>query len=282
MIMPRPQSRSPETDPVALLGFELRRIRIGAGYATVEALADELRYDRSALSKIEAGERPPTDRMFNAILDTCAITGIEREMLVRQFVLIRRSAVMVPDWALPWLEREAAADFLRLFAPVLVPGLFQTEEYATEVYLATGMDEDATAAHVAARMARKAILHGPRAKRITALIDESVLNRRVGSAEVMVKQFTCLTELSRHRNLLIQIVRSEDYYGGLDSAFEIASGHAIPDTLVMVSFEDRTSDNRDAVDRATAMFESIRGRALPAVESRTLIMEALERWKARL
>lgn len=96
--------------------------------------------------------------MFTAILDACAIAGIEREMLVRQLVLIRRSAGMVPDWALPWLEREAAADFLLLFAPVLVPGLFQAEEYATEVFLAAGMDEDQAAAYVAARMAREAIL----------------------------------------------------------------------------------------------------------------------------
>jgi transcriptional regulator with XRE-family HTH domain len=282
MIMPRQQSRSPEKHPVALLGFELRRIRVEAGYATVEALAHALGYERSTLSKIEAGDRTPSDPVFNAILDKCQVHGTEREMLVRQLMVIRQSGGgLVPDWALPWLEREAAADFLRLFAPVLVPGLLQVEEYALQVFLEVGMDEDEAAGHVAIRMARKAILDGPEAKRVTALVDESVLSRRVGSAEIMAKQLTHLIEMSRRRNILIQVVRSTGYYGGLETWFEIASGHAIPDTLVQVGIEDSTSDDRDIVDRATATFESIRGRALPAEESRTLMMEALKLWQGQ-
>ena len=50
----------PASNPAAFLGAELRRARVAAGFASQEALAARLGYDRTVIAKAETGERPPT------------------------------------------------------------------------------------------------------------------------------------------------------------------------------------------------------------------------------
>jgi transcriptional regulator with XRE-family HTH domain len=279
--MPRNASRSPETNAAALLGAELARLRVAAGFTVQATFAAELGYDRSVIAKAESGDRPPSDPVFTAWMDACGVTPEVRGMLERQLILARNAAGVGPNpqWALWWFEVEGKAGFLRLWAPVLVPGLMQVDEYAHAVFLAAGMGDDEATEHVAARLARQVILDSPDGTRATAILDESVLYRQVGSPTVMVKQLEHLLAISRRKNVMIQIVRSASYYGGLDAPFEIASGPEIPDTLVMVAIEDQTTDNQAMVDKAAALFEAIRGRALTTEDSRAGMMEALEHWK---
>ena len=66
--MPRPNGRDPETDPAAYLGKQLKKARVDAGYASQDALAAALGFERSTITKAESGARPPTD-------DVCAADG---------------------------------------------------------------------------------------------------------------------------------------------------------------------------------------------------------------
>jgi hypothetical protein len=66
-----------------------------------------------------------------------------------------------------------------------------------------------------------------------------------------------------------------------DGAFEIASGDAMPDTLLMLAGDDQTSEDLTQTRRAIALFEEIRGCALNVAESRAVILEAIQRWKAQ-
>ena len=68
----------------------------------------------------------------------------------------------------------------------------------------------------------------------------------------------------------------------MEGAFEIASGEAIPDTLLMLATEDQTMEDTALTRKTIALFEEIRGYALNAEESRALILEAIELWKSRL
>ena len=66
---------------------------------------------------------------------------------------------------------------------------------------------------------------GGTSTRVTAVIDESVLYRVVGSPAVLLRQLNHLLELSQRPNVIIQIVRSPNrYYAGLESWLEIATG----------------------------------------------------------
>lgn len=123
-------------------------------------------------------------------------------------------------------------------------------------------------------------MEGPDAKHVTAIIYERVLYRSVGTPEAMSAQLTYLLTLSQRPNLVIQVVRDTGYFPGIRGQFEIASGHEIPDTLVMYNVEDRTQDDAVLVSKAAALFERIRGYALTIEKSRAILQEALRRWNS--
>ena len=87
---------------------------------------------------------------------------------------------------------------------------------------------------------------------------------------------------TRKREVVIQVVRNTGYFPGLRGPFEIASGEAIPDTLLMLAMEDQTMEDRTLTRKGIALFEGIRSYALTAEESRAVILEAIEEWKRRL
>jgi hypothetical protein len=77
------------------------------------------------------------------------------------------------------------------------------------------------------------------------------------------------------------VVRDTGYFFGLEGEFGIARGREIPDTLNVVSVEDRATTEPAVVDRVAALFERIRGHALTIEESRAIIQEALQRWNSQ-
>jgi transcriptional regulator with XRE-family HTH domain len=277
--MPRNASRSPETNAAALLGAELARLRAEAGFTIQASFAAELGYDRSVIAKAESGDRPPSDPVFAAWMDACGVTGPVRALLERMLILARNAAGAIPTWFTWWIDVEKEADSIRIWQPLLIPGLLQTEEYIRALYLLAGVDEDEADEKVAARLERQAIIDADDPPQLTVLIAEPVLSMRVGSAAIMVKQLEHLLAMSRRRNITLQIVRGDGALVGMAGAFDIASGPEIPDTLRMEAVEDQTTDNRERVRKAAAVFEQLRGYALNVEESRVVILEAIERWK---
>jgi hypothetical protein len=277
--MPRNSSRSPENDPAALLGMELARVRIEAGHPVQAAFAVVLGYERTVISKAESGDRPPTDVVFTAWMDACGIAGTERAMLERQLTLARNARGAVPGWFTWWIDVERQADSIRIWQPLLIPGLLQVEEYIRALYLLAGVDEDEAGEKVAARLDRQAILDGDDPLHLTALIAEPVLRVPVGASAVMVTQLEHLLKMSRRRNITIQIVRGTGGLAGMFGAFDLASRPESPDTMRMSAVEDQTTDNRDLVRQAAVIFEHVRGNALNVEESRAVVLEAIERWK---
>jgi transcriptional regulator with XRE-family HTH domain len=177
----------PERNPAGFLGAELRRARVAAGYSSQEALAARLGYDRSVIAKAETGERPPSPEVADALEAELFPAG-PSGFVGRLAALARRAGGPVPSWFESWLEAERDAHMLRLWSPVLVPGLLQTAGYARALFLATGLDEDAALEHVAVRLDRQAILERPRPPHVVAVLDQSVLDRLIGSPQVMADQ----------------------------------------------------------------------------------------------
>lgn len=277
--MPRNSSRSPENDPAALLGMELARIRAEVGYPVQAAFAAALGYERTVISKAESGDRPPTNAVFTAWMDACGVTGTERAMLERQLILARNARGAIPGWFTWWIDVEKQADSIRIWCPLLIPGLLQVEEYIRAMYLLVGADEEEAQEKAAAQLERQVTLEGDDPVHLTVLIDETVLYRLVGTAATMLNQLEHLLKLSRRRNITIQIVPGTGGLLGMSGAFQIAAGAEIADTLLRQGVEDQTTDNRELVRMAAAVFEQVRGNALNVGESRAAIVEAIERWK---
>jgi hypothetical protein len=219
--------------------------------------------------------------MYAKWLDACGATDLDGVYLDDLLEQARTSKSVVPDFAVPWLHAEAEADYLQLWSFVTLPGLLQTYDYACNMFIRGGLDEDAAAESATTRVERRRHVDGPDAKRVTAILHESALYCRVGPDEAMVEQMENLLVTLRLPNVIVQIVPDTGYFFGLDGEFQLASGRDIPDTVVMVTVEDQTTTEPAVVDRASALFERIRGHALPIEEPRAKIQEALQRWNGQ-
>jgi transcriptional regulator with XRE-family HTH domain len=272
--------RDPETNPAAFLGGELRRARVGAGFSSQDALAAKLGFDRTVVAKAETGERPPTDDVLAGWSAACRL---DDELFRRLAVLARRADGPVPTWFEDWLQAEGEAQSLRIWSPTLIPGLLQTAEYARALFLAAQSDtsDEVIAALVAARLERQAVLDQADPPDLVVVLDEAVLRRLIGSAQVMHDALTHVVELSHRPFVVVQVVPAGNgANAGLAGAFDIAAADGMPDTLRMEGVEDQIAEKRSLVRRAAVVFDRVRADALPRDASRNLILKvADEQWK---
>ena len=269
----------PESNPAGFLGAELRRARMTAGYSSQEALAAKLGYDRSVIAKAETGERPPSPEVAEALEAELFPAG-PPGFVARLAMLARRADGPIPSWFESWLEAERDAHMLRLWSPLLVPGLLQTADYARALFLATGLDEDVAQEHVAVRLDRQAILERPHPPHVVAVLDQAVLHRLIGSPQVMADQLLHVAELSERTSVSVQVIPADTgANAGLSGAFDLASGDGGPEVVRMEAVEDVTVESRSLVRAAANIFVRVQADALPRAASRTLILEAAEQWK---
>ena len=260
--MPRPNHRDPEIDLAAALGEELRRLRVAAGHATQEQFARALGYGREQVSKVETGSELPGDALFNRWLDLCQASDQDRYYLDRSLRQARRVRAAAPAFAKPWRGAQQAAEYLLLWSPVLVPGPVQVREYAIALFIEAGFSEEEAAAKAEDRLEGQSILTDDGPVHVTAVIHESVLGREVGSPEAMRIQLEHLLAMSELPNVIIQVVRGNKYFFGLEGPFYIATGEAIPDTLVMVAaVADQNSQDKAVLREATKLFRQVQSRA---------------------
>lgn len=273
-------ARDPETNPAVFFGKELQRARIGAGFKSQDALAVKLGFDRTVITKSESGARPPSDDVLTAWCEAC---GLDLELYSRLAMLARSGDGPVPTWFEDWLEAERTATMLRIWSPLLIPGLFQTADYARAVFLAgqTDTSDETIDALTAARLERQEILDRADPPETVAVLDESVLDRLIGTPAIMHDALAHLADMSERPNVSIHVVPSMNgANAGLSGAFDIASADGMPDVVRMEAVEDVTSERRALVRQAAIAFERVRRDALSRSASRDLIRKvAEERWK---
>jgi transcriptional regulator with XRE-family HTH domain len=271
-------TRDPQTNPAAFFGAELRRARVAAGFSSQEALAARLGFDRTVIAKAETGERPPTIEVLTAWCEACHLND---DLFGRLGMLARRADGPVPTWFEDWLRAEGEAHTLRIWQPLIIPGLLQTAEYARALFLAAGAD-DAKADDLAAlRMERQSILDRAEPTHVITVLDESALRKLVGTPAIMYEQLTYLASRAERPNISVEVVpASTGANAGLSGGFQLASYDDAPDVLNMNGVEDVTEERRSLVRHATRIFDLVRADALPRAASRALILEAAEQWKS--
>lgn len=271
--------RDPETDPKAFLGDELKRARIAAGFASQDALATRLGYDRTVITKVESGDRAPTVDVLAAWCQACALP---EELFQRLAALARRADGPVPTWFEDWLKAEGEAHTLRVWQPLIVPGLLQTAEYARALFLAAGADDAKADELVTVRMERQLILDRADPPHLIAVLDEGVLHKLIGSPAIMHEQVTRLADMAERPAVSVEVVPSSTgANAGLSGGFQLASCDGAPDVLNMNGVRDVTEERGALVRHATRIFDLARGDALPRTASRALILEAAEQWKTK-
>ena len=213
--------RDPETNPAAFLGGELRRARVAAGFSSQDALAAKLGFDRTVIAKAETGERPPTD---DVLATWCVACRLDDELFGRLVVLARRADGPVPTWFEDWLRAEGEAHTLRIWQPLIIPGLLQIAEYARALFLAAGADDAKADELVAVRLERQSVFDRADPPHLVTVLGENVLHRLIGSAAIMSDQLNHLGSLAKRPNIQIQVVPSaRGANAGLSGGFALAS-----------------------------------------------------------
>lgn len=182
-----------------------------------------------------------------------------------------------PNWFREHLHLEAAAQELRIFEPMLVPGLFQTEAYARSLFASSGAQGDVLESGVQMRMSRQSILSAQDAPWVLAMIDEQVLRRPVGGRTVMRQQLTKLLDLSKLPNVTMQVIPvSTGWYPGVEGAFKIMRVDETEYVYTDAVGGGRLAGGKADVRPYSVRFDLIRARAWPVDMSLRVIKRAME------
>jgi hypothetical protein len=188
-----------------------------------------------------------------------------------------------PQWADAWMKAEDEAATLRIWQPLIIPGLLQTPDYARALFLGSQADlsDEMLEAEVDKRITRQRIFDRQPSPHLAVVLDQSVLHRMIGSREITYQQLAHVTDMSRRSCITVQVVSSPTgAHLGLAGAFMIAGSTGKPDTMYIDAIEGQTIKDRSLVAKFAIAFDDIRSEALPASMSRELIMrEAEETWK---
>lgn len=216
------------------LAQELRRLRDEAGMKSAEVAA-RLEWAPSKLTRMERNEGKRYD--VNDIRLLCEVYGTDdrlRDHLMQLARDGRKKGWWEPYHA--WLSEElstyigleAEAVSVLMFEPLIVPGLLQTEDYARMVISGgpAKVSDEHVDAQVRIRMRRQQALHADPALRVVAVLDEAVLHRRVGSAEIMRAQLEHLQEIARLPNITLHVVPfAAGAHASVSGSFNILQFH---------------------------------------------------------
>jgi DNA-binding XRE family transcriptional regulator len=266
----------------SFLGAELRRARLAAGIKSQEELAVILGFDRSVISKAEGG-KPPSPELARAYAAKFPeLNALAEDGLIERWAdHVRRNGGVFPKFLHSWIDNERTATGLFYWEPMVVPGILQIEAYARAILAADPNSDETVDARAAGRLERQQILSRPRPPMVSVVLAEDVLNRCVGSAEVMHDQLIYLAEVSQQPKVTIQVIpASVGVHAGLAGAAAIADTED-GGTLV---HEDgftagRTSADPDIVVKVRERVAVLRSDALPRDASLEMISKvAKERW----
>lgn len=181
-------------------GQELHRLRKAADISQRE-LAQRTLISYQMLGAIERAERAPRKQFVELADKELAAQGA----LIRLRPGARES---FQRWFRRYVDLEQEAKIIHDFQADAIPGLFQTKNYARTV-LSAGwppMDAKQIDTELTSRMERQQVLNRDPVPLFSAIIDEGVLRRAVGSHETMKDQMEHLLKLSQQPHIRIQVL----------------------------------------------------------------------------
>ncbi len=196
------------------LGSELRRLR-EARAIKLEEVADQLGVAASTLSRIETGKAPTKTAYLTVLFELYGVTDAGHRQVLLDMAREghRKGWWAVYDDVLPtgfgiYVGLEAEAAGLRIYETQVVNGLLQTAAYTQavlrEVHKKDTPEQLQRLAEL--RHKRQEVLDREDPPDLWLILDESVLRRPIGGAEVMRGQLEHLVEASQWPNVTLQVL----------------------------------------------------------------------------
>lgn len=199
-------------------GDMVKAFRKRAGL-TQEQLGPLIRYSVQYIGSVEQGRRHPSTKFVDRVeekLDAFGVIRIAANQLTRRRGLAK--------WFRRWAELEKGAVTLNTYECRSVPGLLQTEAYArTQIRDVPPLPtpEDAKA-RVLLRLRRQALLRRTPFIAFSFIIEQAVIERQTGGAEVTRELIDHLLESASLPNVDLQIMPTvSPVHAGVDGSFQL-------------------------------------------------------------
>ncbi|MBB5154922.1 helix-turn-helix domain-containing protein [Saccharopolyspora phatthalungensis] len=271
-----------------VLGSQLRRLREASGISREDA-GYAIRGSGSKISRLELGRVGFKER---DVADLLTLYGVVDDTERESFLdLVRRSNEpgwwyrfndLMPSWFQDYVGLEESASRIQTYEVQFVPGLLQTEKYARAVSTQGRPDfpEDELDRRVRLRMQRQKLFTQPKAARLWAVIDESVLHRPIGGRDVLRQQIEFLLEATAMPTVTLQVLPFELGRSGAEGAFTILR-FAEPELPDIVYLEHLCGalylDKPDEVEVYSKVSHRLAVDAQTPEETRKTLQEALKR-----
>jgi transcriptional regulator with XRE-family HTH domain len=268
------------------LARELRDLREQRGL-TGEQAAVMIGWEQSKISRMENAKMRITSGEVMELCEAYGIDGDERARLIhharnaRQRDWWHEYGDFVKKGFIDYLAFEAEAVTSRGYEVQVIPGVFQTEEYAQAIFHSSQpRKQEEVDRAVELRLARqKRITATDDPLNVWAVIDEAVLHRVVGSPAVMQGQLERLLELGELPNVSIQVLPFQaGIHAALDGPFVILTFESYPDLLFIEHlmgfvYLEKISDTA----RGNLIFDHLRSAALNTNDTAVLIREQVKK-----
>ncbi len=252
------------TGVVTAFGRQLKLLRVQAGLERTE-FGRRVGYSADTVASIEQGRRIPQARFIEQADEVLGAGGLL--LALKEEVAKAQYPAFFRDMAR--LEARAAA--LNLYAVYAVPGLLQTEDYARAVFHMERplLDDEVIEQRLEARMVRQAIFGRRPAPLVSFVIEEAVLRRPIGGANVMRETLEQILLTSQSRSVEVQVmpIEREDNaaLGGPFSLIDTDKGQRV--AYAEVQDHSRLYTDAGYVRTLEARYGILRSQALTPSES---------------
>ncbi|MFI1887380.1 helix-turn-helix transcriptional regulator [Streptomyces jumonjinensis] len=196
---------NPDASPQAAMGARLRREREQRGWKQRE-LGARMKYSPTQVSHVETALKIATLPFCRAVDAVLGLAGTDKSF-EREWLGMKYGALL--EGFPGFIGYESRAVEIRLYEVGVIPGLFQTLEYAATIEEHSVMRGAITPEQAHERVAivadRQAAIDRTPRPLIHAVVDESCIRRQVGSPEIMSAQYDRLLEFSEQPNAMLQI-----------------------------------------------------------------------------
>jgi len=272
------------------LAAELREIREDKGKSG-DSVAAALKWSTSKISRYERARTGLRPREVERLLDYYQVTGARRALLLglaedaAQKGWWEEFADTLSEDYQQFIGLEHEATSMAIWHVDVVAGLLQTDSYARHIISSYGRVEPVAPRMIGrlvnVRMRRQQVLDRE-GLRLSVVLDEAVLRRRIGDQPVMYEQLQHLVRQADRPNLTLRVLPLDAQHSVFGESFVIFGFEAGSDAMlqdVVVTEQLRSSvtleGERDTYLHRIA-FEALCDASLDPAASRALILEVAE------
>lgn len=272
------------------LAAELRRLRKVADL-TREDVSERTGINNATLYRIETARARPQMRTLISLLNLYEVdqeqreylTGLCREATTQGWLRPYHSEL--PEEYTAYISFEDEAQSARNYESLFIPGLLQTENYASAVIrgVLPSATDDEVEDRVRARMERQGVLTKAAPLKLWAVMDEAALRRVVGGTDVMRGQLDHLANVIKAPNITVQVI-----------SFDAGAHPGMPGQFIVLDFVDPMDTDLIYIDsmagdlflesdadiaRYRAVFDHLVAVALSPNDSASLVAEIASKLK---